>query len=363
VKVLFITIGTNRVAASRYRVYQYLPFLNQRGIQGEVFSIISDVMTILSIRSPEFSPITRLIYYFLISIERFVRFWVLLFISARFDMLFLQRATFPIGLEKLLPIINKNIIYDIDDAIFLSDTQDRTLLSRFKAFIKDSEVSNTLKICKLVIVENDYIGKYVSRYCGNVYKIPGPIDTKRYFVRIDSNNIVKKNIIIGWIGSPATTGYLHLMDNVFRQMFKRFSDIEVVLIGAGKYDFPDKRVIIKKWDYETEVRELQAFDIGIMPMPDDDWTRGKLGCKMLQYMAVGVPSVVSYTDTNAEIIKDRENGFLVRTEAEWINRLSTLIEDKGLRDTIGQAGRRTVEGACSIQKNGPRLIEIFESLL
>jgi glycosyltransferase involved in cell wall biosynthesis len=359
-KILFVVSGTERVAASRYRVYQYLSYLKSQDIEYRVFSTISDFATRLAIMSPEFGEFTRFIYYIWISLERFLRFWPIFFMSRRCDIIFLQRATFPLALGRLLKSRRRKIIFDIDDAIFLPDTPKQNLVSRFKTFVRERELKGILALSDCVVVENDYIKDYVSRYCPEVYKIPGPIDTVRYFIK--EKRLKDKEVVLGWIGSPATTGYLHLLDGVFVDILERFENVRIVLIGAGNYSFPDKRVVKKPWRYETEVEELKDFDIGLMPMPDDEWTKGKLGCKMLQYMAVGVPSVVSYTKTNAEIIRDNENGFLVKNESEWIDALSCLIKDPGLRAAIGSAGRRIVEELCSVKENAPKLMAIFNSL-
>jgi len=361
-KVLFVTLGTERVAASRYRVYQYLPYLESQGIRCKVVSIVSDFATGLAIRSPEFGGLKRFLYYVYVFFERFFRFWIVFSLAGRFDIVFLQRATFPFGLAGVLPFANKKIIFDIDDAIFLPDSSNNDFVTKFKGLIKGRELTDVLRISKCVIVENDYIKDHVSKYCGKVYKIPGPIDTDRYFVKTKGHKGAEEDVVIGWIGSPATTSYLHLLDNVFKMILSRFSNIKIVLIGAGNYSFPDKSVVKMPWSYETEVAQLQKFDIGIMPMPDDQWTRGKLGCKMLQYMAVGVPSVVSYTPTNAELIKSDDNGFLVKSDAEWIDVLTRLIKDEGLRLAIGGAGRAAVEKSCSVKINAPKMIELLKSL-
>lgn len=356
-KILFVVSGTKRVAATRYRVYQYLPYLEKRGIKYEVFSITSDFVTKLAIRSPEFNGMTRLLYYTVLFMERFLRFWLLFFKAHNFDILFLQRATFPFGLGKLLGLCNKRIIFDLDDAIFLSDIPGNGLVTRCKSFIKEMELRDILGITRSAIVENNYIRDYVARYCEKVYKIPGPIDTERYFVK---EKKAGDEVVLGWIGSPATTPYIHLLDRVFSEILVRFKNVKIVLIGVGNYNFPSDRVFKKKWDCDKEVEELQNFDVGLMPMPDDKWSKGKLGCKMLQYMASAVPSVVSYTDTNSEIIEDGKNGFLVRTESGWLDRLALLINDESLRHRIGAAGRRTIEEVCSVLKNTPRLIQIFD---
>lgn len=361
-KILFVTLGTERVAASRYRVYQYLPYLESQGIGCRVVSIVSDFATGLAIRSPEFGSVKRFLYYIYAFSERFFRFWMVFFAAGRCDLVFLQRATFPFGLARLLPFANKKIVFDIDDAIFLPDTSSDDIVTKLKGMIKERELSDVLKISRCVIVENDYIKGHVSKYCRNVYKIPGPIDTERYFVKSKGPKGPSDDIVIGWIGSPATTSYLRLLDNVFEEILSRFSNARIVLIGAGNYAFSGARVTKIPWSYGTEVGELQKFDIGIMPMPDDEWTRGKLGCKMLQYMAVGVPAVVSYTPTNAELIRSNENGFLVKSDAEWVGVIERLFGDEGLRRAIGSAGRSAVEKACSVKVNGPKMLELLRSI-
>lgn len=361
-RVLFVVSGTERVAATRYRVCQYLPHLAQEGISYCVFSITSDMVTRLAIRSPEFGEAARLAYYTLAFIEKFFRFWAVFFLARRFDIIFLQRATFPFGLAKLLPMTGKKVIFDIDDAIFMPDSPKQNPLALFKAFIRERELKDILTISDSVIVENKYIKSYVSKFCKKVYKIPGPIDTERYYARPKTGGAARE-IVLGWIGSPATTAYLHLLDNVFLNVLARFDNIRVVLVGTGNYLFTDRRVKKVSWSYGREVEYLNGFDIGLMPMPDDEWSRGKLGCKMLQYMAMGVPSVVSYTTTNAELIRSGENGFLVKTEEDWIKRLSELISDEGLRERIGSAGRRTIEETCSVKRNLPKLIAVFKDTI
>ena len=358
-KILFVPYGTQKAPATRYRVTQYLPYLEKEGIGYFVFSAISQFSTSLMIKSPNFPSFIKFLYYLYVFLERVLRLCYIILISKGFDVVFLQRTTFPLKLEILLKAVNNNIVFDIDDAIYLSDKKGKDVLTRVKEYIKESEVVSILKASKAVIVENEYIKKFVSQYCKNVSKIPGPIDTERFSIRPENK---KNTIIIGWIGSPATTPYLSMLDGVFRAVKEKHENVKFKFIGLGKYKNPGIEVERIAWDYNTEVSELQTFDIGIMPMPDDEWTRGKLGCKMLQYMAVGTVPLVSYTPTNTEIIKEGENGFLVKTESEWLDRLSLLVGDAPARDKMGKAGRRTVEEACSLRRNAPQLITIFKSL-
>ncbi|NQU94898.1 MAG: glycosyltransferase family 4 protein [Candidatus Omnitrophica bacterium] len=355
-RILFVSYGTEKAPATRYRVSQYLPQLEKRGIKYRSFSAISGISTALMIKSPDFGPLTKLLYYVYVSIERMLRLIHVIFIARRFNAIFLQRTTFPFRLEILLKILNKNIIFDIDDAIYLPDKEGRDLVTRIKKYVKKGEVINILKVSKTVIVENEYIREFVSRYCNRVVKIPGPIDTERFFVLPKEKD---KSVVVGWIGSPATTAYLYMLNDALRRVSEKYDFVKFKFIGLGKYTNPGVRHERVDWSYDSEVRNLQGCDIGIMPMPDNEWTRGKLGCKMLQYMAVGIPAVVSYTPTNAEMIKNGENGFFTVTTEEWIRVLSELIENERLRQTVGQKGRATVVEKCSLTRNIDRLLGVL----
>ena len=357
-KILFIPYGTEQAPATRYRVMQYLPGLQKSGIECYVFSAISRFATYLMLQSPDFNPITRSFYYAYITIERFIRLCWSIVIASKFDIIYLQRTTFPCNLGKLLKSKGKYIIFDIDDAIYLPDKESNDLVTKIKKYIKEKETINVLKIADMATVENDYIKDFVSRYCANTSKIPGPIDTDRFCPGEEDD---RKEVTIGWIGSPATTSYLHMLNKVFKHIAKKYSFVKFDFIGLGKYDNTDIGFKSIKWDYNTEVANLQLFDIGVMPMPNDSWTRGKLGCKMLQYMSLGIPAVVSFTPTNAEIIEDGVNGFFAKDEKQWIDVLSDLIENKQLRQKIGQNGRESILKTCALSSNIEKLKSIFNN--
>jgi len=308
------------------------------------------------IKSPEMKNPVRLAYYLLCSIERFVRSLAVIAKAASASHVFLQRVTFPMGLDGILKRVNTNIIFDIDDAIFLPDVEGNDLITRLKKRIKENEVKSILEKSKCVIVENDYIKEFVSKICSDIYKIPGPIDTDRYFVKPKEKT---DKILIGWIGSPATTPYLNMINNVLSNMLGTRRNVSVRLIGAGNYSLPERKIDKISWSYQTEIGELQKFDIGIMPMPDNEWTRGKLGCKMLQYMALGIPTVASDTVTNREIMINGENGFLAKNEQEWEASLNKLIDSYELRLEMGNKARKAIEEKCSLKKNFDILIDIL----
>jgi glycosyltransferase involved in cell wall biosynthesis len=291
--------------------------------------------------------------------ERFIRAWRVIFLAGRFDLVFLQRTTFPLGMERLAWLRNRNIVFDIDDSIYLPDKKEGGIIGWMKRRIKKKEVVSILRVSKCVIAENNYIKDFVSRYCRDVRIITGPIDTGRNYPK-DNINRRSQDFIIGWIGSPSTTLYLSMLDTVFKQLNRKYN-IRVRLIGASRYHIDGVKVELADWSEETEVSELHKFDIGVMSMPDNEWTRGKVGCKMLQYMANAVPAVVSYTPTTAEVIEDGVNGFMAASEEEWFRKISLLIEDPSLREKIGMAGRKTAEERFSMEAAIPKYLEIFRS--
>ncbi|MFA5147277.1 MAG: glycosyltransferase family 4 protein [Candidatus Omnitrophota bacterium] len=358
-RLLFVPYGTEQAPATRYRVMQYIPHLKARGIECRVFSAISRFSTSVMIMSPDFAPPAKFLYYLYIFVERLFRLLAIIAVSARYDAVFLQRTTFPMRLELLLRLVNPRIIFDIDDAIYLPDKKEESIIGKIKKYVKKSEVVHVLRVSRCVIIENEYIGSFVSNYCGNVFKIPGPIDTDRFSAGERQGR--QAEVVIGWIGSPATTVYLHMLDRIFKELASKYGNLRFRFIGIGRYDDPGVPFERIAWSYDTEVKELRRFDIGVMPMPDDEWTKGKLGCKMLQYMSVGIPAVVSYTPTNAEIIKDGENGFFVKS-GEWTEVLSPLIEDGSLRRRIGARGRETILDKCSLTGNTDVLVEIVKKM-
>ena len=360
ISILFVPSGTKIAPATRYRINQYLPYLDKEFMEYSVYSIISHNMTLRMIKSPTYNALGKLFYYIGIVAEKFIRGLKIIYIANKFDIVYLQRTTFMFGLEKLLKIRNKNIIFDIDDSIYMPDNEENGILGALKKSMKRKEVSSVLKITKCVIVENRHIKNFVRQYCNNIYLITGPIDSVKNYTKEYRQDA--KEIAIGWIGSPSTTPYLNMLNNVFVELSKKYK-IKVMLIGAAHYEIEGLKIENIPWQEETEVFQLHKFDIGIMPMPDDEWTRGKVGCKMLQYMANAIPAVVSYTPTNAEIIEDGVNGFLARSESQWVEKMSLLIESFDLRQMVGKKGRQAVEEKFSLQVNFPKLKEVLENCI
>ncbi|MDO9464614.1 MAG: glycosyltransferase family 4 protein [bacterium] len=353
-RVLFLTQTAELGAASRYLVYQYLRFLEQEGIECTVSP---------GIPSKHFSKA-----YFTESLLKKIPYHGLVFLKRLrelsslngYDIIFVQKCvlpqTFPV-IETIISHLNKKLIFDIDESLFyLPPRRKRSTLYR----LRYNAIPRILKMSRHVIAGNNYLRDYILNYNSNVSVIPTVIDTDRYAVR-DYKNDNNKNIVIGWMGNPTTSIYLDQLRTVFKVLSQRYN-ITIRIIGANGFKIDDVEVDSRDWNLHSEVKELQDFDIGIMPLTDDVWTRGKCGCKILQYMGVGVPAVASRIGENGKIIKDGINGFLADSNDEWIEKLSLLIEDPTLRQKMGKEGRNTVENFYSLKVNTSKLKAVLEKV-
>ncbi|MBT9138962.1 MAG: N-acetyl-alpha-D-glucosaminyl L-malate synthase [Syntrophomonadaceae bacterium] len=223
-----------------------------------------------------------------------------------------------------------------------------------------NSIPEILKASSYVITGNDYLRNYALRFNRNVAVIPTSIDTDKYTAKRKASK-KKDKIIIGWMGSRSTAFYLEQLKGVFKALSQKYR-IGLHIIGADEYRIKGVDITNKRWSLEKEVADLRELDIGVAPLIDDGWGRGKCGLKVLQYMGIGIPCVSSNVGVNAEIIVDGVNGFLAGTESEWIEKLSLLIEDKTLRRRLGAAGRRTVEKDFSLKENAPKLKSILKEV-
>ena len=356
--VLFVPCATERVAATRVRITQYLPFIERAGIRDKIFPIVSDETTKRMLVSPTIKGAAKLLYYARVLAEKLFRYLGVLLLAGRYDMIFFQRTSFPFGLEKLIRIRNPKILFDFDDSIFMADPDAKEFgwIGALKDRVKASEVAGMVSASRLVVAGNDFLKEYADRHSNNVVVAPETIDTERYFVK---RRLAQMPVNIGWIGSPSTSAYLRAVEPVLKRLAASHG-VRIRLIGAGDFRFEGLEIDSIPWSYETEISELQTFDIGLMPQPRSDWAEGKFGSKMLQYMAVGVPAVISHSRANASVIVDGVNGFMASDDGEWHGKLLRLIEDPVLRERLGLAGRRTMEERFSLQARGSQFVDLLK---
>lgn len=359
--VLFVPSCTERVAATRVRIHQFLPHLRASGIRATVIPIVSDAATRDMIASPTFSPIRRLLHYARVSAEKFCRTPLVMIEAARHRVVFLQRTTFFPGAERILKFINPNIIFDFDDSIFMADPDSVSggWLDRVKDWMKRAEFERVIRASRLVIANNDFLREQAACFNDRVIVLHEAIDTVRHsFIE----HPPRETTTIGWIGSPSTAKYLAIVEPALRRISQSHR-MRFKVVGAGAYRCSGVAVESVPWTLETEAREVQSFDIGIMPQPQSLWAEGKWGTKLLQYHAVGIPCVASYSRANSQLLRDGLDGFFATREDEWVERLAALISDPALRQRMGRAGRQRVEAEHSVSVRQVEFVAVLRGLI
>ena len=269
-----------------------------------------------------------------------------------------QRPFGPPWFEEWLARRGIALIYDIDDLIYLPRaSRANAFLSRFR---KEERIARIIAVARHVIVCTAYLERFARRHNRAVTHISSTIDTEAYAPRHHSS--ATRAITIGWSGSHSTSTYLHLLAPVLRTLSKRV-DIRLLVVGDPRFRMEGVRVEARPWIRERETSDLAEMDIGVYPLPDEEWVLGKSGLKALQYMGMGVPVVASAIGEARGFIRDGENGFLARTPEEWSDRLCRLIADPDLRATMGAAGRVTVEQRFSVRVTAPVYRQVLASVL
>ena len=255
----------------------------------------------------------------------------------------------------LLQRINARIVFDFDDAVMFRNQKYRRPL-RLRDFEK---FMRTVNRCAIAVAGNGYLGCFAEA-CGRpVVVLPTPIDLSKYTVRQDFQGA---GLTIGWVGLSDGLSYLQSIQPALQTLTERFPGLTLKVVSDKPLQLEGVTVENIAWAADTEQLHLRSFDIGIMPLWDSLWTRGKCGYKILQYMAAGIPTVASAVGANIDIITDGVNGFVVRSQEDWVASLSKLIEDPRLRQSVGLRGRALVESNYSLDRFADRYIETFQSL-
>lgn len=363
-RVLFLTIGPESEPSSRFRVYQYVEPLRRLGVSASVRPRVGRAYFEMGygIRRPP-APIRGAWVagsFALRTLRRVRDLWH----ARRFDLLVLQKETFPFGVERLLSFWGIPVVYDFDDAIYEAPPSPDGLGPALRAVAervarRQRGLPPLLSRCRAVVAGNALLADYARRHNDRVFVLPTAVDTDAYPVRPIRRS---GRLTVGWIGAPAGAVYLEPLKPVFQALARRF-DLRVVVLGAPAFDCPGVPVETGGWrtysSGEEEAAHLAEFDIGIMPLTDDRWAAGKCALKAIQYMASGIPVVASPVGVAPEVVQDGTCGFLAASPGEWLERLSTLLRDPELRAAMGRAGRARVEEHYSIRSTLPRLVEVL----
>jgi glycosyltransferase involved in cell wall biosynthesis len=277
-----------------------------------------------------------------------------------FDIVYVFREAALLGpafFERLVRQTGVPMVFDFDDAIFVSY---RSPSNGYLSYLKFA--SKTKSICRMashVMVGNPYLAEYARQVNKNVTVIPTTIDTIKYQPLPRRDPDVP---IIGWTGSHSTVQHLDTLRGALQRLAK-LHRFRLRVIGTPVYKIDGVDVEAMNWKAETEVQDLSVIDIGVMPLPNDAWSKGKCGAKALQFMGLAIPTICSPVGVNTDIIQDNENGLLADSEDEWVEKMSQLLQSREMRERLGNAGRVTVEEKYSAITQAPRVYEVFRSVL
>lgn len=345
-RVLAFTVKPRESADSRYRILQYEAIAKQDGVIIEHRSLMD--ATYFRWQTKNIHLLLRAVLY---PVLLAFRFWQVLFQAPKYDAVWISREMAPFGppiLEQLLVRTCKRVILDVDDALHVSDKASSHLIPRL---LRDNgKFARMAHAYSAVICGSRNLADYYYQHSANVSVVPTAVDTNRYaWITRAPSPVVR----IGWIGTPLNRHHLELLRPALTQL-ARERRFELVLVGLNEpldWSLPAIRYV--EWNLQEELTFFSHFDIGVMPLEDSAFARGKCAFKLIQYMAAGLPVVASPVGANCEVVQDGTNGFLASTDEDWISRLRQLIDDAGLRERMGANGRAVVRKSYSAQHLWP----------
>jgi len=353
-RILFIgPHRPNRSPSQRFRMEQFFPYLEERGFECDYSWFINEEDDQVFYSSghwfKKFGVLMKAIRVRLRDVMR----------RNKYDVIFIQREAFMTGsvfFEKQLSRVKGKMIFDFDDAIWLEDTSSHNQLMKW---LKRPQKTNELiAMADEVIAGNTFLADYAKKFNSNVTIIPTTVDTERFKPMSRKKQI--ETVIIGWTGTHTTLKHFRMAIPALKKLKERCGEkIEIHIICDEKFDVEGLSLICKEWSLQSELNDLMEFDIGIMPLPDDEWSKGKCGFKAIQYMSLEIPSVISPVGMNKEIIHHGVNGFFASSDDEWLDILVKLVESDELREKLGKEGRQTVIEKFSLQSQLDKLIALL----
>lgn len=340
----------------RFRFEQYLEHLRANGFQCEVSYLVEASDDSFLYKPGHFLDKLRFVRRSIAKRRRDVA------RMKNFDIVFICREalmTRSTVFERAFRKGGARMVFDFDDSIWLSNVSDA---NRKWSWVKDaSKTSKLIALADRVFAGNDYLADYARGFNPNTVVVPTTIDTDEYQPRTARPD---GPLVIGWSGSITTIQHFQYAIPALKAIRARYGDNVIFrVVGDGSYTVPELGITGLPWRKDTELDDLRAMDIGIMPLPDDEWARGKCGLKGLQYMALGIPTLMSPVGVNSSIIQDGVNGFLAHDVEEWVNKLGRLVDDADLRRRMGAEARRSVVERWSKRAWQDRYLHHFNELI
>ncbi len=343
--------------SQRFRFEQYLTVLKSHGVTCICQSFWDNkTWNVLYYRSHYFIKMTGILKGFFRRLSIVLRY-------RKVDIVFIHRECLPIGpplIEWIIArVLKKKIIYDFDDAIWLPNTSNENALASFLK--QHGKVKSICRLSFKISCGNLYLKEFAEKFNPFAIVNPTTIDTTHLHNPARYNVQKRQDIItIGWTGSHSTLKYLNILLPVFKKLESKFPNQWRLLIIADKPpDLNLGSIEFKQWSKETEIEDLLQLDIGIMPLPDDEWAKGKCGFKALQYLALEIPALVSSVGVNKSIVDHGINGYLCTTENEWLYYLEELLFDESLRKNMGRDGRKKIISNYSVLSNSSNFLDLL----
>lgn len=339
----------------RFRLEQWEPILKEKGVEITYEAFENDALRAVIYKggnvAGKMAEVSRAFARRISTLQK----------AKNFDLIYIFREAAVLGpavFERWAKASKVPYIFDFDDAVFVSY---KSPANGYLSYLKFPGKTRT--ICAKaahVMAGNEYLADYARAVNDQVSIVPTTIDTDAYQPKYTHQNNPDEVTLI-WSGSFSTVQHLDTIRGVLQKLAKE-KKFRLRVIGTPTYRLEGVDTEAMQWRAATETDDLRAGHIGLMPLPDDQWSKGKCGLKALQYMALGVPTICSPVGVNSTIIKDGVNGYLAANEDEWIEKLKLMIDSAETRIRIGQEGRKTVEEEYSAVRHAPRVYDIFASV-
>ncbi|MGK7943685.1 MAG: glycosyltransferase family 4 protein [Microcystaceae cyanobacterium] len=264
----------------------------------------------------------------------------------------------------LEPLLKKPIVFDVDDAIWTTYHLGEKTQKLYTQRVLQS-ITSIAKQVDLIVTGNSYLAEWFADYNSEIRIIPTAIDTERFKPNPTHPNHTKQKFIIGWTGTSGNFPYLRAIEPYLKQFMTEFSDSELLIMADQPPSFtllPSERVIYRPWSAEQEHLAVQEMTVGLMPLTDDEWTKGKCSFKMLQYMACGRPVIVSSVGMNKEVLNLGQLGIGIEKEVDWYDALRMFYKDRDLAQAYGKVGREVIEQHFSQSQVAQQLAQVFRKL-
>lgn len=342
----------NRVPGQRLKYEQYFQHWREHGYELTVMPFYSNRMQDILYQK---GHVLEKIYWVLCG---YLQRLGLIFRLKQYDLIYIFLWVTPIGppiMERIYTLLNRNLVYDIDDAIFLKAD---SIFNRWVQLLKGRRKPFfMMKAAREVIACTPYLTEVVRQLNPRVTDISSTINTQTYQPVNQYRN--DHRLVLGWSGSHSTARFLHLLHPVLLEL-KKTHDFSLLVMGEANFNMEGIDTEAIAWSEADEIRTLQRMDIGLYPLPaHDEWVLGKSGLKALQYMAVGIPVVATAVGANFRIMESGKTGWLVNHPEEWLQQLRYLMDHPEIRRSTGLAGRAHVEAHYSIRATAPVYLAIL----